>query len=91
MREVSRDFLEFARKHNLLYDGNKGIPSNLNKLVNPYLGRTYKVTKHKIFFTTGSKGIYDIVIRIQERDRTNKRYKEEQAKLRANRINNGKR
>jgi len=80
MREVSKDFLEFAKKYNLLYDGSRKFPKNLNKLVNPYLGRTYKVTKHKVFVTTGNNGIYDIVLRIQARDKRLESKKESSAK-----------
>ena len=69
MRQVNKEFLEFAKKHRLLYDGGKAVPRNLNKLVNPFMGRTYVITKHRIFVTCGSKGIYDIVLRIQDRDR----------------------
>jgi hypothetical protein len=67
MKRVSKEFIKVAKKNNLLYDGN-GVPKKLNKLVNPFLGRTYVLTKHTIWVTDGDKGIYNIVNRIIARD-----------------------
>jgi hypothetical protein len=67
MRKVSKSIIETAKKYNLLYDG-KAIPKKLNKLVNPFLGRTYVVTKHTYWVTDGDKGIFNIVNRIIARD-----------------------
>ena len=77
MRKVSKEFMKVAKKHNLLYDGARAIPKKLNKLVNPFLGRTYVVTKHTLWCTDGDKGIYNIVNRIIERDRVLKNVKTE--------------
>ena len=68
MRRVSKNIIEIAKKHNLLYDG-ASVPKKLNKLINPFFGRTYVITKHTYWMTDGEKGIYNIVNRIIERDR----------------------
>ena len=75
MRIVTKDFIKTAKKYNLLYDGNRGIPKNLNKLIDPFSGRTYVVTRHNVYVTDGDKGIYNIVNRIMERDRVLKEMK----------------
>jgi len=77
MRIVGKEFIKTAKKYNLLYDGNSGVPKKLNKLVDPFYGRTYIVTRHNIFVTDGDKGIYNIVNKIIERDRVLKDMKKQ--------------
>jgi hypothetical protein len=73
MIQVTKEYLKIAKKYGLLYDGSKQPPKNLNKQVNPFFGRTYVVTKHKIWFTDGYNGIYNKVRNIVEKKSKKKR------------------
>ena len=79
MKKVSKTIIDTARKYNLLYDG-QAIPKKLNKLVNPFLGRTYVKTKHTYWVTDGDKGIFNIVNRIIARDEVLKHAKSQNRK-----------
>jgi hypothetical protein len=68
MKIVTREFMEVAKKHRLLYDGSIKPPKNLNSLVDVWGGRTYATTKHNYYVSDGEKGIYNIVNRIIARD-----------------------
>jgi hypothetical protein len=77
MKIVTKEFMEVARKHNLLYDGTMKPPKNLNPLTDVWGGRSYVITKHNCYVSDGEKGIYNIVNRIIERDRVLKATKKQ--------------
>ena len=68
MKRITEQQYQICKEHGLLYDG-KNTYKGLNKRVeqSAYSGRTFVRTRHGIFLTEGSQGIYDMMLEFEKK------------------------
>lgn len=68
MKRITEQQYQTCKEHGLLYDG-KNTYKGLNKKVeqSAYSGRTFVRTRHGIFLTEGSQGIYDMMLEFEKK------------------------
>ena len=68
MKRITEQQYQICKEHGLLYDG-KNTYKGLNKKVeqSAYSGRTFIRTRHGIFLTEGSQGIYDMMLEFEKK------------------------
>jgi hypothetical protein len=68
MKRITEQQYQICKEHGLLYDG-KNTYKGLNKKVeqSAYSGRTFVRTRHGIFLTEGSQGIYDMMLEFEKK------------------------
>lgn len=66
MKKITEDQYQVCKKNGLLFDG-KNTYKGLNKRVeqSAYSGRTFVRTRHGVFITEGSQGIYDMMLEFE--------------------------